>query len=367
MRLLEKGNGLTGIATSLLETLRQLNEIDDVNEYFLFSRRPICCNINFSDNWHSIVKDFPQGMIWYNTVLIWLLKKFKIELFWNNNHILPITKPRNIKYILTVNDLAIFKIKGIGEYSNIIKQHIFVKMSCNKADKIIAISEATKRDLHNIFGINNKKIVVNYLGGGGDTNSVISDKTQENVLKKFSISKPFFLYLGTLEPRKNLATLVKAYNLYRKNKSGNELLIIAGGKGWRFEDTQQLIDESPYKDNIKQLGYISNVDKLCLLQNCVGFIFPSLYEGFGIPVVEAMQQGCPVITSRNSSLTEVGGKYAYYLRTETDEKMLFKLLCKVHNLNKLQRFELAMNENKWISRFQWRNTAERFLAIVEDM
>lgn len=366
-RLLEQETGLTGIAISLLEILRELNRIDTKNEYFLISRKNIHCDISFSKNWNLVVRDFPQGIIWYNTVLIKLLKEHKIDVFWNLNHILPITKPKGCKYLLTINDLAIFKLKGIGEYSNILKQHIFVKASCKMADCIIAISEATKDDLHDIFGISKKNIFVNYLGGTNKNVKVPFVDEIRVTKEKYRIDRNFFMYLGTLEPRKNLVTLVKAYNKYRTAGLGDEMLVIAGGKGWRFANTQAVIDASAFKSDILQVGYISVDDKRNLLSDCSCFVFPSLYEGFGIPIIEAMEEGCPVITSNNSSLPEVGGKFALYLDEATDAEALKQLLLKVHDMSEEERIRLKTAEKEWVQQFQWKHTAERFLKIIAEM
>lgn len=365
-RMLEEASGLTGIAISLLETLRQLNEIDQVNEYYLFSRKKIDCDIHFKKNWTLVTKDFPQGMIWYNTILIRMLKQYRIEIFWNTNHILPLRKVRDCRYIVTVHDIAISKLKGIGEYSNIVKQKLFVKRSCENAYKVIAVSKATKNDLVEIMNVNPDKIFVNLNGGLSGERIDPNAMEQKKILHKWGMEEEYFLYLGTLEPRKNLLTLVKAFELYRQNGYGNEELIIAGGKGWRFEKTQEYIDKSIWKDHIHQLGYVSNEEKAALLKNSVAFIFPSLYEGFGIPILEAMESGIPVITSRVSSMPEVGGEAAFYIDNPTDEIALVAKMDEVAHMNKVLREQLETAEEEWVGHFSWRKTAEGFLNIISD-
>lgn len=363
VRMLETSSGLTGIATSLLETIRELNEIDHTNEYFLFSRKKINCDIRFNKNWNFIVEDFPQGMIWYNTILLNLLKKHKIEVFWNANHILPLRKVRGCRYIVTINDIAIFKIKGIGEYSNILKQHFFVKRACESAYKVIAISNATRNDLVDTLNIKPEKIVVNLLGGL-QRSKVQCDYEEGKILQKFKITKKYFLYLGTLEPRKNLITLVKAFEQYRRYGFGDEELLIAGGKGWRFETTQEYIDNSDYKKSIHQLGYISNEEKVILLKNAVSFVFPSLYEGFGIPILEAMESGVPVVTSKVSSMPEVGGELAYYIDNPTNVNALMLKMKETAELDDSKRKALEAKEHIWVKNFSWRKTAEVFLDLL---
>lgn len=363
-RMLEASSGLTGIATSLLETLRELNEIDHTNEYFLFSRKKINCDICFNKNWNLVAKDFPQGMIWYNTVLLDLLKEYRIEVFWNANHILPLRKVKGCRYIVTINDIAIFKLKGIGDYSNIIKQYFFVKRACKSAYKVIAISKATKDDLVDTLGVPSNKIVVNLLGGLRWRTADCDTRREKEILQKFGVTQRYFLYLGTLEPRKNLITLVKAFEQYRKNGYGEEELMIAGGKGWRFENTQEYIDSSVYRNDIHQIGYVSNEEKVALLKNAVAFVFPSLYEGFGIPILEAMESGVPVVTSRVSSMPEVGGELAYYIDEPTDINDLTEKMKEAATLVESEREELKSKERLWVQNFSWKKTAEGFISLV---
>lgn len=367
-RLLEPKIGLTGIAISLLETLRQLNEIDMVNEYYLFSRKPIHCDIHFRDNWTPIVKDFPQGMVWYNTVLLNLLKKFKIDVFWNLNHILPVFKPKSCKYVVTINDIAIFKRPGIGEWTNIIKQHLFIKKTCRAADKIIAISEATKKDLIDTMGISGNKIVVNYLAGLGQ--KIIFDENEYiNIKKHYKIARKYILYLGTLEPRKNLITLVRAYESYCEKyfELGIPQLVIAGGHGWKFEETQKYIDSCPVKKDILQIGYISNREKSILLSKCECFVFPSLYEGFGIPILEAMTCGAIVITGRNSSLEEVGGEAALYIENVQDVRELEKQLVHAMKMDDREKAFFKEKSIKQNDKFTWKKTALGIMQIMNSI
>lgn len=367
VRMLQPSTGLTGIATSLLETIRELNNIDYKNEYFLFSRKPIHCDIQFNNNWHLIDKDFPQGMVWYNTVLLKLIKENKIDVFWNANHILPMRKVSGCRYLVTINDIAILKMKGIGEYSNILKQQFFVKRACKSATKVIAISEATKQDLQEVLNVSTEKIYVNYLGGMSGQRLIVDEKETAGVFAKYKIDKNFFLYLGTLEPRKNLITLVKAFEKYREENLGEENLVIAGGKGWRFEETQEYINHSKWRDNILQLGYVSNEEKAVLMSKTTAFLFPSLYEGFGIPILEAMESGVPVITSKVSSMPEVGGDLAFYIDNPSNVEKLKEQLLAVSQLDGIARKRIAENELEWVKQFTWKKTAERFMTLVSNM
>lgn len=365
-RMLEKNTGLTGVAIVLLETLRALNEIDEINEYYLISRKPIQCDIRFKKNWHLINKDFPQGMVWYNTILVYLLKKYDVQVFWNLNHILPLTKPRNCKYIVTIHDLALMKFEGIGEKSNIIKQRIFVKRSAKKADKIVAVSEATKKDIVELLNIDPEKVVVNY-NGGATSNLIPGNVDFPQIAKKYSIPGEYFLFVGTLEPRKNLITLVKAFEQFLDSAKQDIYLVIAGGKGWEFQETQNYIDKSKWKNKILQIGYVTNEEKRVLLNNAICFVFPSLYEGFGIPVIEAFQEDTIVITSKVSSLPEVGGDAALYVDDPLDINSLSHMLEDVVIMDSTIKAGIHERIKMQQGVFSWDKTARKMMTVFNEM
>lgn len=361
VRLLEDTKAMTGIGVYLYENLIALNEIDNINEYYLFSRKPIDMSSFNSYRWHNIVKDFPIGILWFDFILPILLGKLEIQVFWSVNHFLPLIKGRNCKYILTIHDIAILKIKGIGEYNNIIKQFMLVKRSCNKANVIIADSIATKNDLSKVLNISEEKIKVIYLGS--TRTNVRSDSRVDTSTRLKRVSNDYIFYFGTLEPRKNVITLVKAFEKV-KGEFPELQLVIAGGRGWRFEATQEYINNSKDKESIVQLGYISEEEKRLLLKKCCCFAFPSLYEGFGIPVLEALSIGAVVVTSHVSSLPEVGGDCAIYIDYPTNENALASSLKKVLNLSDEERMKLTENGQKWARNFTWKHCANEIYKVI---
>ena len=357
------GKNMTGIAIVQYEIVKHLILIDNQNEYFLFSREKVKLDFPIPDNWHIIVKPFKQGMIWYNTILISLLKQYKIDVFWNCNHILPLRKPKNVKYVLTIHDLALCKFKGIGETSNVIKQKLFVRNSCKKADKIAVVSECTKQDLIQIMQVPSDKIAVCY-NGGVETHSKVSDATIKETREKYNITGRYIFYLGTLEPRKNIITAVKAFEKLRKTE--NVKFVISGGKGWKYQPVLDQIEQSNYKSDIILTGYVTTAEKSALYSDAALFVFPSLYEGYGIPVLEAFSYGIPVITANNSSLSEVGGKAAFYIQNALNVNELAEQMEKVLCLDNSKRECLKKIERQQAEKFSWEKAAHVMLSIFED-
>lgn len=211
------------------------------------------------------------------------------------------------------------------------------------------------------------KVVVIYNGDSpyrGKANT-IDENQQLAIENKFQIQKQgYFLFVGSIEPRKNIDTIVKAYDEYRKN-GGKAKMVLAGGLGWRYKPTLRLIDASPYNKDIVLSGYVSAIEKEYLYRNAISLVFPSLCEGFGLPILEAMSVGTPVIISRNSSLPEVGGEYAFYLENALDYVTLSSMLFRIEALSPDERKKLAGACIKWANTFSRKKCAIEILNLLE--
>ena len=296
------------------------------------------------------------------------LKKDQIDIFWGTQHCLPkrTDYTKKMKYILTIHDLAIFKFKKIGSFYNTIIQKIIVKKACNNADKIIAISNATKKDIVDICNIPEEKIEVIYNGTNYTEQYGIAEKEEKNILKELEIdNKEYILFLGTIEPRKNVDTIIKAFEIL-KEKNKKLILVIAGGLGWRYKKTLELIEKSTVKDDIKIIGYVDKTKKEVLYKNSKCFVYPSLYEGFGLPILEAMNGQTIVVTAKNSSLTEVGGECAIYCEEELDENKLAESISKALNMSLEERKNTITKSRELVKKFSWKKTSEAVLNTLKN-
>ena len=167
-----------------------------------------------------------------------------------------------------------------------------------------------------------EKVHVIYQGYNSDLfRGDVSGEDVERVLRQHQLEAPYFLYVGTLEPRKNLVRLVKAFDLVRRKNPGNIRLVLAGGKGWKYEEIFDEIRKLNLHDSVRQLGYVPDEDLPGLIRGARAMVYPSLYEGFGLPPLEAMAVGTPVLTSNTSSLPEVVGEAAVMVDPEDIEAM----------------------------------------------
>lgn len=347
---------LAGIGTYMYKVLSELNDCG--HEIILYSHKEI---VHFAGDNNFIRKVIPGkiGTFWLRYKLPEYLKKDKIDVFWGTQHILP-KRTKNIRYVLTVHDLALIKNKKWGRGFNTFVQNVFLKPSVKQADRLIAISQSTKSDIQHYFKIPEDKITLVYNGGVNAENCAF-----EEVLDKFSIKGKYFLYVGTVEPRKNIISLVKAFGTFAE-KHENTYLVIAGGLGWKYKKTLKEIKRSKFCDRIILTGYVNGKEKAGLYKNCSAFVFVSHYEGFGLPLIEAMCYGCPVITAKNSSLAEVGGEAAFYVEDENDISQISAKMEEVFNFDCAAREQIVANNLKNVDRFRWEDCAANTLRVLTE-
>ncbi len=354
-----------GIGTYVYNIIKQINEFDKQNEYYLFSCREVSLDFELGDNWHIVTESGKVGTLWLAARGSALIKKYNIDVFWGTQHVLPFGKVEGVRYVLTICDLAQFRVKNIGSNYNSIIQKLFVKGSCKRADRIIAISEATKYDIVSLFGIESSKIACTYLGGT-DKPKDRSDEEVKAVKEKFGIKDKYFLFVSTIEPRKNVDTIVKGFEAFKAKGFKEYSLVLVGGLGWKYEGVLKQIEDSSYKTDIIRTGFVTQDEKQCLFKGAEAFVYPSLYEGFGIPLLEAMNYGLPVITSNVSSLPEVGQDAAMYLSNVKDGEELGRLFERCAGLSKEEKEQIAAAAKIQRQKFSWEKCAKETHTELTD-
>ncbi len=296
----------------------ELAEIDRDNEYFLlFNSLKKMPPLMPGPERNNFVKEviplpdrkFPfKDFIFAKFCLPRVLNKYKCDIFHSTYSALNFPK-NGVRYILTVHDLKSFRISDEYWKQDLKKYNIALK----NADKIIAVSESTKKDILDFCPIPSEKIKVIYEGVDEIYRKIEDEDMLTSVSKKYGINKKFFFALGQV-PRKNISRLIEAYSQF-KYKNDFDLVIAGIGAGKPFCSTYfELVDRLSLNGNVRFIGYIENIKDLVYLYNISEcFVFPSLYEGFGLPVLEAMACGAPVITSNVSALPEVGRDAALYV------------------------------------------------------
>ncbi len=280
------------------------------------------------------------------------------ELIWFSPNLNFTNLSKKIKHLQTIHDLSFEFLPECFTWKQRL-WHWFLnpKKQCQKADIILTPSENTKQDMVNEYGIVGDKIQILQPGISWEEGLITTENIQR-VKEKYNLPEKYILYLGTLEPRKNIESIIEAYNISGL-KIKNYELIIVGGKGWKNKKLLKLIENSL---GVKYIGYVNKEDKQLLYNLSSLFIFPSLYEGFGLPVLEAMSQEIPVITSNRTSLPEVIGTSGY-LVNPYNVLELAEAMKNILSDEKLRKM-LIIQSKEQTKKFNWNNSAKKFLNLI---
>jgi len=311
----------SGVSEYTYNLVKEILKLDQHNQYKLFynSYKDISARIpDFrQENVEIVHSNYPNKI--YNYLMHKIMHYPKVDQQFGFNlffmpHINFISLTSGCNSILTIHDLSFLRYKEYFSLrKNIWHQFINIKKLVKKFNLIIAVSESTKNDLVELCNINPEKIRVIYSGISEQFRKiVINDIKLLEVKKKYNLPEKFIFYLSTLEPRKNVESIIQAYNeLRNKNKNLADMkLVLAGAKGWKANNIFKIWEQSKYQEDIIFLGYVKGDDKVYFYNLASLFVYPSFYEGFGFPPLEAMACGTPVVTSSVSSLPEVVGDSA---------------------------------------------------------
>lgn len=262
-----------------------------------------------------------------------------------------------VPYLITAHDLSFEFFKQFFTASQLWRHRISgTKKLMQNAAGILAVSTNTKTDLHHQYGIPNEKITVTPLGVDAHYTPATLPSDQ-NFLRQYGISTPYILTLSTIEPRKNIESVIEAYDAWRAKTESTKppKLVIAGGVGWKTSTVSQTLIEATHRDDILLTGYIDEKHKPALLRHAIVLFFPSFYEGFGLPALEAMACGTPVVTTFTGSLPEVVNDAAIMIDPYNvrDLEQAFTML-EENTLRKI----LSARGIEQAKQFNWRRTAE---------
>ena len=294
---------LTGVGNYTYNLIKELNKLD-TDEGFLFLIN-YQNNTFFTNDGIIVNNPFPALKTYaWHPYLIKKLRRCKLDIIHNPAQIPTFFKSKK-KYILTIHDITPFIFSEEHRLGRPLIYKLLLPRTLKTADKIITDSNSTKNDLINYFNIPEEKIRVILLAAD-EKFKPLNNKEIREAKQKYSLNFPFILYIGTLEPRKNIPSLIKAFYKLKK-KTLQYKLVITGKKGWKYKEIFETIDKLNLQNDVVFTGYVSDEDLPALYNAADLFVYPSIYEGFGLPPLEAMACGTPVITSNTSSLPEVVG------------------------------------------------------------
>lgn len=303
---------------------------------------------------------------------IWRFLPFTYNFLFNSNadiyHFFNFIVPPRIKgkVIVTVHDMVYKAYPETMSDKNFKLLDRELKRSLDRADKIVTVSEFSKMEISNLINIPSSKIDVVY--NGVDEiyyNNDFDENQQEKIRTKYGLPPKYMLYLGTIEPRKNIGRIIEAYYNYVRETRDDVYLVIAGKIGWKCDEVFQKIRDYRLEKRIILTGYVEEDDKPLIYKMSSLFIFPSLYEGFGMPVLEAMAAGVPVITSKTSALPEVAGDAAMPV-DPLDVGQIAEYIKIVFRDDAL-RNDMIKRGIRQSMKFSWEKSAEKLLSIYEEV
>lgn len=291
---------------------------------------------------------------WENYELPSAISEDKINVFWEPAHRLPGRIVHKVPTVLTIHDLVWLKAPRTMRFKSWLAERLFTPHSINSADVIVTASQSTKNDLEAHFPLKQSNIKV--VTPGTTTLSAPEFLSSE---EKVFPKAPFILCVGTVEPRKNHKTLLKAYAKLPNNLKQKAHLMIVGGHGWGGINIEELIKELDLANYVHYLKYVSDQDLARLYQDCLFLAMPSLYEGFGMPLVEAMSYGKPVLTSNISSMPEVSKSSGVLVSPESVTE-IEKALIKLISSNQF-RSSLSIHAKSNAAEFCWNKSSDELL------
>lgn len=361
-----------GIGRYTRELVRALADLDDVNDYVLLqasrgAKEPIGA---WSDNFH--VRSLPLTDHWL--AILWHRLRLpipvetcigRIDIFHSPDFVLPPVWRAHT--VLTVHDLSFLTTPET--FDPALRDYLSrsVPRAVGHADHILADSQSTKKDLVTHLNADPGRIAVAYPGVDPRFRP-LEEPAITAIRNRYRLTQPFILSVGTLQPRKNYSTLIEAYSHLHRNAAGRivpPLLVIAGNKGWLYQEIFQTVERLGLDDQVRFLGFVPDEDLPALYNAAEVFALPSLYEGFGLPVLEALACGTPVVTSNVSSLPEVAGDAALLVSPHDVEGLtqaLYRALTDPELRTRLRERGLTQAR-----KFTWQQTAETVLGIYRQL
>jgi glycosyltransferase involved in cell wall biosynthesis len=338
---------LEGIGRFTDETLKLLTRSHSEHEFVFIFDRKFSDEFVYADNITQVV-GFPQA----RHPFLWYLKKHKADLFLSPDGWLSLRSP--VPSLPVIHDLNFFHLPGFIPWHIRRYYHYFFPKFIQKANRIATVSEFSRNDIASFFHYNPGRIDVVY-NGTDECFKPVGEKEHAMIRERFTRNCPYFLFIGLIHPRKNLTSLIKAYDAFKKSVNSNVKLLVVGSRKWWTKDMQSALDGSDFKDEIIFTGRVPDEDLRMITASALALVYASYFEGFGIPMLEAMYCETPVITSRVSSLPEVGGDAVLYVdpsSVESIQSAMLSMFCDIKLRQSL--IEKARLQRE---KFTWNRTA----------
>lgn len=349
---------LEGYGNFIYETFKRITKTHSEHQFVFIFDRPYEERFVFGENVQAVVTG-PAARhpllwkLWYDVKVPSVLKKYKADVFVSCDGFCSLyTK---VPQCLVLHDLAFLHYPAAIKKSHLLFYKRYTPKFLSKASSVATVSEFSKQDIVAHFKTDAAKINVVY-NGIKEIFKPAYNEEKAATKNKYTDGKEYFLYAGSIHPRKNLINLLKAFSVFKKRQQTNMKLVITGRLAWKYESFKESLKSYKYRNDVVMTGYVEENELVRIVGSAYGLVYPSLFEGFGVPVLEAMQCDVPVITSADSAMQEIAKEAALYAdatsHTDIADKMM--LLYKDEN----RRKELIQKGRQIVRGYSWDRTAE---------
>jgi glycosyltransferase involved in cell wall biosynthesis len=357
-RLLLKGK-LEGIGWFTYQTLEHIVRQHPEHEFYFFFDRPYDPQFVFAPNVKPVVVH-PQARhpvlfyLWFEWSIPLMLRKYKIDLFLSTDGYASLST--KVPTCLVIHDLAFEHYPEHYVTTHRIYWRHYSPLFARKAARIATVSTFSKNDISDRYGVSKDNIDVVYNGAHSQYRPLSNDE-RNAVKEKYTNGCEYFVFAGAIHPRKNIVNLLKAFVAFKKRQPTNMKLVIVGRPAWKYDEVEEMRYLMPFKEDVKWVGYM-NVDELSkVIGGAYALVYASLFEGFGIPILEALQCGVPGIVSNTSSMPEVAGEAALLVDPADPDD----IAAKMHQMYKDEalRAKLISKAAAQVQKFTWQGAADR--------
>ena len=360
----DQPTGTENYAREILRHLLRLPDAADIEWRFYFRAGADSLPPELTERSNVVPVPLRNRRMWTHRSLGPEVRRRGPDILFVPAHVLPFAWTRRSMpvLIMTVHDLGYLHFPEAHPWRQRTYLNLTTRWAAARAERLICDSEATRQDLMRFYRADPDRLHTVHLGWNQLPNAGPACNSQP-VLAKFKLRRPFALFVGTLQPRKNLERLIHAYGRLHAREDPGWDLVLAGRIGWLAEPILAAARSSPAAEAIRTLGYVEEEDVAVLRQQARFFCYPSLHEGFGLPILEAQSQGVPVLTSSRSSLPEVAGDAALLVDPE-DVDEIAQAMLRLSRDEEL-RAELVAKGHENVKRFSWEKAARETLAVLK--
>ncbi len=368
------GKKRTGDEVVFFNLVKNLARINTEHRFELFTDitdeetlRDIAKRLEIEGNerFKIIALETPNRFAWNFWTLPQYLRKNPIDIY-HTQYITPFFVPRKIKIVTIIHDISFNFFPQFIKFSDLFFLKALIPLSLRRADRVVAVSEFTRSEIISYYGLDPKKVSVAYNAVADDFLQKANEEEIAKIRSKYNLPEKYILYIGTLQPRKNLPLLIEAFAKVRGKLPGIKLVLAGNREAHNFDKrVDEVIEKHKLEDEIIFSGYVADEYKVAMIAGAHVFAFPSRYEGFGIPILEAMSQGVPVLASDILPHMEVASDACVYFQ---DDK-LDSCANMLYNLCIDEKIRVHCSEKGMARKvlFSWQKTAHQTIAIYDEL